>query len=139
MTEAPIGSFPEHCIALQNSLAEAVAGHWPELVKGGSHCTEMSGRLAGAFDAASVPWSILDLSDRIGAANALDFHYVVESKGFVFDLTYRQYDPSAPVPLVSKLAKIREEWRDVRLVGPIGWIRGQMELGSALYRELVCD
>lgn len=115
-------------------IAEAVASRWRELTEGGSYCTEMSGRLAGAFDAAGLPWRILDLSDRVGAENALDFHYAVESDARVYDLTYRQFEVSAPVPNIRDLAAILKEWRDVRTASSVGWMRERMEEGAQHYR-----
>lgn len=119
---------------LQLRLARLVAAEWPEMTAGGCWCPELSGRLAGAFEAAGLTWILLVLSDRIGADDPRDFHYAVLSDGDVYDLTYRQFDPEVPVPYVRAAGDVFAEWRDVRALNPIGWMRGRMGEGAALYR-----
>ena len=120
---------------LQLRIARLVAAEWKAMTVGGFWCPEMSGRLAGAFEAAGLPWSLLDLTDRVGAENPLDFHYVVLSEGEVYDLTYHQFDAAAPIPFVRKARKVFAEWRDVRFVCPVGWMRERMNEGAAVYRK----
>lgn len=123
------------CLA-RLSIAEAVASRWRALTEGGSHCAEMSGRLAGAFDAAGMPWRILDLSAHVRAQNPLDFHYAVESGAQVYDLTYRQFDSSAPVPFVRSSEAVFAEWKDVRTANTLGWMQKRMSEGVELYRSI---
>ena len=120
----------------QERLAQIVASKWLHLTQGGSHCPEMSGRLAGAFETAGLPWRIMGLCNRIGAENPMDFHYAVLSEGLVYDLTYRQFVADASVPYVREARSYFSEWRDVRILNPVGWMRKQMSKGAEL---LACN
>lgn len=126
--------------------AEIVAREWPELTSG-QNCCDMALRLQGFMLAKGYEAYTLDLSDHVDAANRpnasarpeLDYHYVVLQGDETYDLTYRQFDPAAPCPLVRPFSEIKQEWRDIRFVIPqtdeLG-LREQMRPGVELAQKL---
>jgi hypothetical protein len=126
--------------------AEICAQEWPEMT-GDQYCCDMSYRLAGFMLAMGYEAHPLDLSDHIDAPNRplasgspeLDFHYVVLHDDLTYDLTYRQFDKTAPCPRVVPMSEIRKEWRDVRFSVPEEGSGGrkQMQPGIDLANQML--
>lgn len=87
-------------------------------------CEWVSGEFARLCTSRGVAATVIsglrfgEIPEFPGRPLLLGGHFAVDASGTVVDWTARQFDPAAPVPLVTVLAEWRRTWRDLAAAHP---------------------